>query len=91
MYGTFNIGLLKHNDPLRSYRRKGWGGYREVLLSDTNMLLTPVWRAGYEYRFVGYAHFQYDKYNLGGEYVNSVGTQEDQTMDWSDEVRRESF
>ena len=25
MYGTFNIGLLKHNDPLRSYRRKGWG------------------------------------------------------------------
>ena len=25
MYGNFNIGLLKHNDPLQSYRRKGWG------------------------------------------------------------------
>ncbi len=68
MYGTFNIGLLKHNDPLRSYRRKGWGVSGGITF-------------GYKYAFnsrlaldmnigVGYAHFQYDKYKLGGEYVN---------------------
>lgn len=67
MFGNFNIGLLKHNDPLQSYRRKGWGvsggvstGYKFAFNSrwglDINLGL-------------GYAHLQYDKYYLGGEYA----------------------
>ena len=57
-----------HPMPLRSYRRKGWGVSGGITF-------------GYKYAFnsrlaldmnigVGYAHFQYDKYKLGGEYVN---------------------
>ena len=67
MYGNFNIGLLKHNDPLRSHRRKGWGvsggitfGYKFAFNSRLGLDLNLG---------VGYAHFQYDKYKLGGEYV----------------------
>ena len=41
MYGNFNIGLLKHNDPLQSYRRKGWE-YREVSRPGINLLSTLV-------------------------------------------------
>ena len=68
MYGNFNIGLLKHNDPLQSYRRKGWGvsggistGYKFAFNSRWGLDLNIG---------LGYAHLQYNKYYLGGEYVN---------------------
>ena len=68
MYGNFNIGLLRHNDPLQSYRRKGWGisggitfGYKFAFNSRLGLDLNLG---------VGYVHFQYDKYKLGGEYAN---------------------
>ncbi len=68
MYGNFNIGLLKKNDTSKSYRRQGWG-------------MSGGITTGYKFAFsnrwgldlnigLGYAHLQYDKYNLGGEYVN---------------------
>ena len=68
MYGNFNIGLLEHGDPLQSYRRKGWGVSGGI-------------STGYKFAFgnrwgldlnlgLGYAHMQYDKINLGGEYVH---------------------
>lgn len=68
MYGSFNIGLLRHNDPLQSIRRVGRG-------------LSGGISTGYKFAFnsrwgldlnigIGYAHLQYDKYYLGGEYVN---------------------
>lgn len=47
MYGNFNIGLLKHNDPLQSYRRKGWE-CQVVSQPDINLLSTLV-GAGSEY------------------------------------------
>lgn len=67
MAGNFNIGLKNSDDTKTSYRRKGWG------------LSTGV-TAGYKFyisdRFrmdinigLGYAHLQYDKYQLGGEYA----------------------
>ena len=68
MYGNFNIGLLKHNDPLQSYRRRGWGvsggistGYKFAFNSRWGLDLNIG---------LGYAHLQYNKYYLGGEYVN---------------------
>lgn len=67
MYGNFNIGLIKNNDKASSIRRRGWGvsggisgGYKFAigtrLALDINLGL-------------GYAHFQYDKYPLGGAFV----------------------
>ena len=68
MYGNFNIGLIKDDDKESSVRRKGWGVSGGI-------------SAGYKFAFgtrwaldinlgLGYAHLQYDKYPLGGEYVN---------------------
>lgn len=68
MAGNFNIGLKARNDENISYRRKGWGmstgvtaGYKFYLSSrfriDANI-------------GIGYAHMQYDKYRLGGEFAN---------------------
>lgn len=67
MYGNFNIGLKNSDDEKTSYRRKGWGissgistGYKFYLSSrfrlDINLGL-------------GYAHMQYNKYELGGEFA----------------------
>lgn len=67
MFGNFNIGLLKNDNPEESRRRKGWGVSGGVT-------------GGYKFAFgtrwaldlnlgLGYAHLQYDKYPLGGEYV----------------------
>lgn len=67
MYGNFNIGLIKDDDKAESVRRKGWGVSGGVT-------------AGYKFAFgtrwaldlnigLGYAHLQYDKYPLGGEYI----------------------
>ncbi|WP_291528900.1 DUF3575 domain-containing protein [Bacteroides sp. UBA939] len=68
MYGNFNIGFLTNNDPLQSYRRMGWGvsggvsgGYKYAFNS----------RWGLDFNLgLGYAHLQYDKYYLGGDYAN---------------------
>lgn len=68
MYGNFNIGLFKKGEDAPSYRRQGWG-------------MSGGITTGYKFAFnnrwgldlnigLGYAHLQYDKYNLGGEYVN---------------------
>ena len=68
MYGNFNIGLIKDDDKASSIRRKGWGVSGGI-------------SAGYKFAFgtrwaldinlgLGYAHLQYDKYPLGGEYIN---------------------
>jgi len=68
MAGNFNIGLKEKKAEKTSYRRKGWG-------------LSAGVTAGYKFylssRFridanigVGYAHLQYDKYELGGEYAD---------------------
>lgn len=67
MFGNFNVGLLKHGDVSQSYRRQGWGVSGGI-------------STGYKFAFgnrwgldlnigLGYAHLQYDKYLLGGEYV----------------------
>lgn len=68
MAGNFNIGLKEKDDEKTSYRRRGWGlsagittGYKFYLSSrfriDVNVGL-------------GYAHLQYDKYELGGQYAD---------------------
>lgn len=67
MYGNFNIGFKNNDKNKESYRRKGWGvsagisfGYKFYLAKrfrlDLNMGL-------------GYAHLQYNKYLLGGEWA----------------------
>ena len=79
MYGNFNIGLLKNDDPLQSIRRKGWGVSGGIT-------------TGYKFAFgtrwaldlnigLGYAHLQYDKYHLGGEYVH-FPIEKKQTKKW---------
>jgi hypothetical protein len=66
LYGQFNIGLLRHKDIDRSYRRSGWvvsGG----LSSGYKFYLSPRFHIDLNLG-VGYAHLQYNKYRLGGEY-----------------------
>ncbi len=68
MFGNFNIGLLKHNDPAQSYRRRGWGVSGGV---STGYKFAFNTRWGLDLNLgLGYAHMQYDKYLLGGEYVD---------------------
>lgn len=66
MYGDFNIGLYRHNDMDKSFRRAGWGVSGGV-------------SGGWKYKFndrwqmdinlgVGYVHMRYHKYKLGGAY-----------------------
>lgn len=65
MYGDFNVGFYR-KDKEHSYRRDGWGvsggvslGYKFFLSKRLRMDVNLG---------VGYAHLQYDKYYLGGEY-----------------------
>lgn len=67
MAGNFNIGLKRSDDKM-SYRRKGWGistgistGYKFYLSSRFRLEVN----AG-----IGYAHMQYDKFQLGGAYAD---------------------
>jgi hypothetical protein len=67
LYGEFNVGLFRKR-AAESYRRRGWGvsggisaGYK-FYLSRRLRLDANIG--------VGYAHLQYDKFLLGGEYVN---------------------
>lgn len=68
LFGNYNIGLYRHNDMDRSFRRRGWGGSAGISV-------------GWKYEFnrhwqmdvnlgIGYAHLVYDKYKLGGMYAN---------------------
>lgn len=68
MYGDYNIGIKKKDDTKTSNRYQGWGlstgvslGYKFYLSRrlrlDVNLGL-------------GYAHLQYDTYELGGEYAD---------------------
>lgn len=67
MYGNFNIGLKNSDDEKKSYRRKGWGvstgvstGYKFYLSSRFRLDINLG---------IGYAHMQYNKYELGGEFA----------------------
>ncbi|RNC65914.1 DUF3575 domain-containing protein [Proteiniphilum sp. X52] len=68
MVGNFNIGLKNRDETKTSYRHRGWGissgvtfGYKFYLSSrfrvDVNL-------------GAGYAHLQYDKFQLGGEFAD---------------------
>lgn len=69
MYGNFNIGLYKHSDPMKNIRRKGWGISGGVTVG-YKMYLAKRFRLDFNLG-VGYAHLQYDKYFLGGEYADA--------------------
>lgn len=68
MYGNFNIGLKNSDEEKTSYRRKGWGvsaglstGYKFYLSSRFRLEINLG---------LGYAHMQYDKHELGGEFAH---------------------
>lgn len=68
MAGNFNIGL-KNKDPEKtSYRRKGWG-ISSGVTAGYKLYLSTRFRLDFNIG-VGYAHLQYDKYELGGEFVD---------------------
>ncbi len=67
MYGNFNIGLFRNGDK-KSYRRKGWG-VSAGISTGYKFAFNPRW--GLELNIgIGYAHIQYSKYYLGGEYAD---------------------
>lgn len=68
MYGRFNIGFATHDDPNDDRRYVGWGvssgvsvGYKFYLSRRLRLDLNLG---------VGYAHLQYDKFILGGEWAD---------------------
>ena len=73
MYGNFNIGLATHDDPDDDIRYRGWGisggvsvGYKFFLSTRFRLDLNVG---------LGYAHLQYNTYQLGGmwaEYPMSI-------------------
>jgi hypothetical protein len=68
MYGSFNIGLIENHDKASSVRRKGWGVSGGITAGYKFALGT---RMGLDINIgLGYAHLQYDKYPLGGQYVD---------------------
>ena len=67
MYGNFNIGLYKGEDK-ESYRRKGWGVSAGVSLG-YKFYLAKRFRLDVNLG-VGYAHLQYNKYLLGGDWAH---------------------
>lgn len=67
MYGNFNIGLKNSDDTKTSYRRAGWGLSTGVS-TGYKLYLSSRFRLDFNIGF-GYAHMQYDKYELGGEFA----------------------
>lgn len=67
MAGNFNIGLKNKNEEKTSYRRKGWG-MSTGLSAGYKLYLSGRFRLDFNIG-VGYAHLQYDKYELGGEFA----------------------
>lgn len=73
MYGDFNIGLYRHNDMDKSFRRMGWGVSAGVS-GGWKKQLGKKWQMDVNMG-IGYAHLQYHKYKLGGAYRNKpIGT-----------------
>lgn len=77
MYGNFNIGFYKGEEQ-ESFRYKGWGvsgglslGYKFYLSKRFRLDLNLG---------VGYAHLQYDKYLLGGEWAEYPLSRKDTKM-----------
>lgn len=68
LYGQFNIGLLRDHDMDRSYRRVGWG-VSGGISTGYKFFLSPRFKIDINVG-IGYAHLQYDKYKLGGEYAD---------------------
>ena len=67
MYGNFNIGLATHDDPEDDRRYRGWGvsggvsvGYKFFISTRFRLDLNLG---------LGYAHLQYNRYQLGGEWA----------------------
>lgn len=80
MGGNFNIGLKNSDESKMSYRRRGWGlssgatfGYKFYLSNRFRLDLNLG---------VGYAHLQYDKYQLGGEYAKYPLERKDTKSYW---------
>lgn len=68
MMGNFNIGLKNRDESKTSYRHRGWGvssgitcGYKFYLSSRFRIDMNLG---------VGYAHLQYDKFELGGQFAD---------------------
>ncbi len=68
MAGNFNIGLKNKDEEKTSYRRQGWGVSTGVS-AGYKLYLSGRFRLDFNIG-VGYAHLQYDKYELGGEFAD---------------------
>ena len=68
MAGNFNIGLKRKDENKTSYRHKGWGVSTGITFG-YKFYLSPRFRIDLNVGG-GYAHLQYDKFQLGGEYAN---------------------
>lgn len=68
MMGNFNIGLKRKDETKMSYRHMGWGVSSGVSFG-YKFYLTPRFRVDVNMG-AGYAHLQYDKFQLGGEYAD---------------------
>ncbi len=66
--GDFNVGFKKNEDPLENFRRQGWGISTGVSIG-YKVFLSNRFRVDFNLS-LGYAHLQYDKYYLGGEWSN---------------------
>lgn len=66
MAGNFNFGFYRGEEK-ESFRRKGWGVSGGVSLG-YKMYLSKRFRLDFNLG-LGYAHLQYDKYYLGGEWA----------------------
>lgn len=66
--GNFNVGFKKYDDYTRNFRRKGWGVSSGVTLG-YKFYLSTRFRLDLNLG-VGYAHLQYNKYYLGGEWAD---------------------
>lgn len=79
MYGNFNIGFKNRDENKESFRRKGWGVSAGVSLG-YKFYLAKRFRLDLNLG-LGYAHLQYNKYLLGGEWAGYPISKKD-TKQW---------
>ncbi|MDR1414768.1 MAG: DUF3575 domain-containing protein [Odoribacteraceae bacterium] len=65
LYGEFNVGLFKKK-AAENFRNAGWG-VSGGISTGYKFYLSPRFRVDVNIG-IGYAHLQYDKFLLGGEY-----------------------